>query len=155
MPAHRVMISQECTETFDVMRTAVLAIEAEDWAAACAKAAEMVEVDEVENWTYHPGDSELEPTGDPTFSRPQVDHRETRSKRMNTDSPDPLKAEILQLLQGLQGTLREADDHEREFLGALDAHCKQLYVHAQAAADEAEFLSRLEILQGALKLSRR
>lgn len=149
------MISQDCTETFDVVRTAVLAIEAEDWAAACAKAAEMVEVDEVENWNYDPGDSELEPTGDPTFSRPQVDHREARSKRTDTGSLAPMKAEILELLQGLQDTLREADDREREFLEALNSHCKQLYVHAQAAEDEAEFLSRLEILQDALKLSRR
>jgi hypothetical protein len=88
MPAHRVMINQDCTETFEVVRTAVLAIEAEDWAAACAKASEMVEEDEVENWTYHPGDSELEPTGDPTFSKPQVDHSTARPKRMERGSPD-------------------------------------------------------------------
>jgi hypothetical protein len=155
MPAHQVTISQDCTETFEVVRTAVVTIEAEDWAAACAKAAEMVEVDEVESWDYHTGDSEMEPTGDPIFSRPQVDHGKARSTRTDTGSTDSMKAEILELLQGLQDTLRKADDDEREFLEALDSHCKQLYVHAQAAEGEAEFRSRLEILQDALKLSRR
>ena len=73
---------------------------------------------------------------------------------MKTEYKDHVKSEILQLLEGLQAKLKEAEGDERESLEALDSRCKQLYFDAQAADNEAEFLRRLEILRDALKRTR-